>query len=60
MSEEFAQFHVAAKQSGTGSDEAWERMQRLNQRTDWDVKRMLPEIFDEYEGVTRLQEFSAE
>lgn len=60
MSEESARFHAAAKQSGMSSDEAWERMQRLNQRTDWDVERMLPGIFDEREGVTQLQEFSDE
>ena len=48
MSEESARIHERAENSDVSAEEAWERAQELNEDTEWDIERMLPEI--DWEG----------
>lgn len=46
MSEETARLTAAVKERDGNYQQAWERAKRRNQEVDWDVERMLPEVFD--------------
>ena len=56
MSEESARFHAAAEEVGASSREAWYRMKLLNRDVEWDVERMLPELFDTEEDSSEDSE----
>lgn len=56
MNEESARFHAAAEESGASAKDAWYRMKLLNREVEWDVERMLPEVFDTEEDSSEDSE----
>ncbi len=56
MSEESARFHAEAEETSFSSEQIWEQIRLLNMQADWDVERMLPEVFSDEENESVSQE----
>ena len=58
MSEESARVHAAVEERGGNYEEAWNRIKNRNEDLDWDIERMLPEIFGDEEDQEIVKEGS--